>query len=283
MGAGIEGAGTAGAGTAGTRIVGAGIAGARIAALLGALLICGCPPSAAEGAQSAKLHVGLDPARPGAGTTMSFAFTIAAPGGALPAALTRLDVRLPPGMGVDTSGLATCTSAALAHGPRGCSRNARVGAGSVKVQVPLGNVVRPETAALTVFNGPRKGGRTTLVFYAAGRVPIATQLVFVGVIVPGPQGDAIEAAIPLIPTLPNTPDAALTAMTSTLGTRLMTYHRTVGHRRVRFTPKGATLPGRCPAGGFVFSAGFRFNDGSTATAASTVACPRGQGRRQKTG
>ncbi len=268
MGARIEGAGTAGA-----RIVGARIVGAKIAALLGALLICGRSAGAAEGAQSAKLHVGLDPERLGAGTTMSFGFTIAAPGGALPPALTLLDVRLPPGMGVDTNGLATCASSALAHGPRGCSRNAQVGTGSVKVQVPLGNVIRPEIAALTVFNGPRKGGRTTLLFYAAGRLPIATQIVFAGVIVPGPLGQTIEATIPLIPTLPNTPDAALTAMTSTLGTRQMTYYRTVGHRRVRFTPKGATLPGRCPAGGFLFSAGFRFNDGSSATAASTVACP----------
>jgi hypothetical protein len=259
------------------------MAGAKIAALLGALLLCGCSAPAAEGAQSATLHVGLDPERPGAGTTMSFAFTIAAPGGALPAALTRLDVRLPPGMGVDTSGLATCTSAALAHGPRGCSHDARVGTGSVTVRVPLGNVVRPEIAALTVFNGPRKGGRTTLLFYAAGRLPIATQIVFAGVIVPGPLGQTIEAAIPLIPTLPDTPDAALTAMTSTLGTRRMTYYRTAGGRRVRFTPKGATLPGRCPAGGFVFSAGFRFNDGSTATAASTVACAGRQGHRRKAG
>jgi hypothetical protein len=39
-------------------------------------------------------------------------------------------------------------------------------------------------------------------------------------------------------------------------------------------PKGATLPARCPAGGFPFSATFGFNDGSTAGAANTVACSR---------
>ena len=58
--------------------------------------------------------------RIGASTTIAFAFQITAPGGALPAALTLLDVRLPPGMGVDTSGLATCTPSSLAHGPQGC-------------------------------------------------------------------------------------------------------------------------------------------------------------------
>jgi hypothetical protein len=248
---------------------------ARLGALLGALVICACSAGASQAAQSAKLQVSLSPERLGASTTISFAFQITAPGNALPAALTLLDVRLPPGMGVDTSGLQTCSRAPLlAHGPRGCSPGAQVGSGSVYVKVPLGNVIRPETAALTVFNGPRRGGHTSLVFYAAGRVPIATQLIFSGVIVPGPSGESIEAAIPLIPTLPEAPDAAIVAMRSTLGTRRLIYYRTVGHRRVRFTPKGATLPARCPAGGFPFSADFRFNDATTATAAATVPCRR---------
>jgi len=176
-------------------------------------------------------------------------------------------------MGVDTSGLATCAPSALAHGPQGCSRNSQVGSGSVDVKVPLGNVIRPEIAALTVFNGPRRGGHTSLLFYAIGRLPIATQLIFPGLIVPGPAGESIEAAIPLIPTLPEAPDAAIVAMSSTLGTRQLAYYRTVGHRRVRFTPKGATVPARCPAGGFPFSAAFGFNDATTATAAATMPCP----------
>jgi hypothetical protein len=176
------------------------------------------------------------------------------------------------GMGIDTKGLETCTRKALARGPRGCSTSSQVGTGSVLVRVPLGEVIRPERAALTVFNGPREGRDATLLFYAAGRLPIATQLVFTGVIVPGPLGPSIKAAIPLIPTLPEAPDASIVELTSTLGTREHAYYRTVGRRRVRFTPKGATLPPRCPPGGFPFSAGFDF-DGAGATAASTtVAC-----------
>src|SRR5665811_5219 len=207
----------------------AGLAG--IAAVTGALTMFACSPGAAQATQSAKLQVSLSPDRLGASTTIAFAFQITAPGHALPAALTLLDVRLPPGMGVDTSGLATCTPSALAHGPQGCSRNSQVGSGSVDVKVPLGNVTRPEIAALTVFNGRRKGGHNTLLFYAIGRLPIATQLVFTGVIVPGPSGESIEAAIPLIPTLPEAPDAAIVAMSSTIGTRAHAYYRTVGHRR----------------------------------------------------
>jgi len=244
----------------------------RIGVLAGALLICASLAGSADAAQSAKLQVSLNPKRLGASTTLAFGFQIEAPGGALPAALTQLDVRLPAGMGVDTSGLATCTEAKLEHDPQACSSNARVGTGSVKVQVPLGNVTRPEIAKLTVFNGPRKGGRTTLLFDAIGKLPIATQLIFPGVIVPGPQGESIEATIPLIPTLPNTPDAAIVEMTATLGTRSQSYFRTVGGRRMRFTPKGATLPGSCPAGGWPFSATFGFGDGTSASAAAAVGC-----------
>jgi hypothetical protein len=250
----------------GTRVAG-------LTVLAGALLICAGSPTTAHAAQSARLQVSLSPKRPGASTTLAFGFQIEDPEGALPPALTRLDVRLPAGMGVDTSGLATCTEAKLEHGPKSCSIGARVGTGSVKVQVPLGNVTRPEIAALTVFNGPRKGGRTTLVFDAIGKLPIATVFVFTGVIVPGPQGDSIEATIPLIPTLPNTPDAAIVEMKASLGTRSQAYYRTVGGRRVRFTPKGATLPPSCPAGGWPFAATFGFNDGTSASAASTVGCP----------
>jgi hypothetical protein len=246
----------------------------KAGALLGVLLTCACSADGAQAAENAKLHVGLRPERLGASTTLGFGFQIEAPEGALPAALTQLDVQLPAGMGVDTSGLATCTEAKLEkHGPQACSRNATVGTGSVRVQVPLGTVIRPEIAKLTVFNGPRNGGDTTLVFDAIGKLPIATQFVFTGVIVPGPQGDSMQATIPLIPVLPNTPDGAIVEMTASLGTRSQTYFRTVKGRRVRFDPKGATLPASCPAGGFPFSATFGFNDGSTVGAASSVGCP----------
>jgi len=246
---------------------------AGVGALVGALLICACLTGSAEAAQSAKLQVSLSPKRSGASTTLGFGFQIEAPEGAFPTALTQLDVRLPAGMGVNTAGLATCSEAKLEHGSQSCPTGARVGTGRVKVELLLGTVRRPEIAALTVFNGPRMGGHTTLVFDAIGKLPIATQFVFTGVIVPGPRGDSIEATIPLIPVLPNTPDGAIVEMSATLGTRSQTYYRTVGGRRVRFDPKGATLPASCPAGGFPFSATFGFDDGSSASAVSTVGCP----------
>jgi hypothetical protein len=246
----------------------------RIAALLMSVVaLCACSTVDAQALTTAELHVGVRPERLGAGTTMTFGFQIASAGQALPAALTRLDVQLPAGMGIDTLGLSRCSRAPLiAHGANACSVNARVGSGSVYVMVPLGDVIRPELANLTVFNGPRSEGHETLLFYAVGRVPIATRLVFTGVIVPSPLGWSIQARIPLIPTLPESPDAAIVRMTSTLGTRGRIYYRTVAGRRVRFTPKGATLPGSCPPDGFPFSAKFQFNDTTSATATTTVAC-----------
>jgi len=109
------------------------------------LTACACMPVAAQAAQTARLQVSLSPDCPGASTTIAFAFQITAPNHALPAALTVLDVRLPPAMGVDTSGLATCTRAALAHGPQGCSPDARVGSGSVDVRShdSINDVVQP--------------------------------------------------------------------------------------------------------------------------------------------
>jgi hypothetical protein len=244
-------------------------AAAAVAVLVGFSALSGT----AYAAPTAKLRVGLSPNRLGSSTTMTFGFTISEPGGALPPALTVLTVQMPPGMAVNTTGLSTCSRGALAHGPQGCPKNSRVGHGSVLVRVPLGEVIRPERAALTVFNAPAQGGRTAVLFYAAGKLPIATQLIFPGVIITGPSGPKIEAKIPLIPTLPESPDGSIVEMTSTLGTREQTYFHKVKGREKRFTPKGATVPSRC-SGEFAFGASFAFNDGSEASAAATVACPK---------
>lgn len=249
--------------------------------LLVALSLCTVAVSApaAVGVEAtpptASLRVAVSPERLGGSTTISFGFTIASNGRTLPPALTVLEVALPAGMGVDLSGIQPCAkNALLARGRSGCTANSQVGAGSVVVRVPLGNVTRTEKAVLTVFDGPRQSGHTTLLFYALGSLPIATRLVFPGVILSGARGPRIEAAIPLIPTLPEAPDAAIVAMNSTIGTRQRSYYRMVGRRRERIAPKGATLPVGCPAGGLPFAASFAFSDGATTTAAANVMCSR---------
>jgi hypothetical protein len=247
---------------------------ARVVAMSLALLLA-CLGGVAQAEPLAALHVSLSPKRLGASTTMFFSFSIRDSAGGLPPALTVLDVRLPPGMTVNTAGLAACTPRQIARGPGQCPANSRVGGGTVRVEVPLGNVVRPETAVLSVFNSEVQGGRHTLLFYAKGRLPIATQLIFTGVMIPSMEGLTIEAGIPLIPTLPESPDAAIVEMSSTLGTLQFAYYRGVGRKRIRFHPSGSVLPGSCPTGGMPFTGGFRFNDTSMASAQITVACPGG--------
>lgn len=236
--------------------------------------ICACLAGMANAAPTATLRVSLSPERLGGSTTIKFGFTIAEAGGALPPAVNVLKVQMPAGMAIDTAGLKTCAKRALALGPKGCSSSSQVGTGSVLVRVPLGESILPERAALTVFNGPRQGTRPTLIFYAAGRLPIATQLIFTGVITSSARGPLIRAAIPPIPTLPQAPDASIVELTSTLGTRQHAYFRTVGRRQVRFTPKGATLPPSCLAGGLPFFARFQFAGAGSISAATTVGCPR---------
>lgn len=234
------------------------------------------PFALAEGAgpaaERAKLSVGLQPDRAGKGTDIRFAFRIAAADGGLPSALTKLDVQLPKGTGIDTRGIATCKRGkALARGASACSRDAIVGGGAVLVQVPLGEVVRRERAKLTVFHGTRVHGHDSLLFFAVGKVPIATRLAFSGVIVRGAKGPRIEASIPLIPTLPEQPDAAIVKLTSKIGTLGRSYHRVIHGRRTPFTPGGVTLPRRCPRA-LAFSASFAFVDGGSAAAGAKARC-----------
>jgi len=259
--------------------------GVRRAGVLSALLAASAllasfaaltPSALAEGAgpvaERARLDVGLRPDRAGKGSEIRFAFQIAAAGGALPAALTKLDVQLPKGTGIDTAGIATCKRGRVLHrGVSACSKDAVVGGGSVLVRVPLGEVTRRERAKLTVFHGTSLHGRDSLLFFAVGKVPIATRLAFSGVIVPSAHGPLIEASIPLIPTLPEQPDAAIVGLTSKIGTLGRSYERMSHGRRVPFTPGGVTLPRRCRRV-LRFRASFTFVDGGTASAGATARC-----------
>lgn len=239
--------------------------------LSGALALLGA--TTALGAPHASLRVGLVPDRPGAGTTLAFSFAISAGAGGVPPALTGLRVGLPPGLGIDTAGVASCDGARLRRGA-GCSAEAQVGQGAVRVMMPLGEAVRSERARLTVYKGSAAHGDQTLLFDAIGRAPIATRLVFAATIRPeGARGTSIEANIPLEPTLPNSPDAAIVSLSSTLGTLGRAYRRAQGGSALP-PPKGITLPRSCRAGALAFTASFSFQDGSAATAAASAACGR---------
>jgi hypothetical protein len=216
------------------------------------------------------LTVRLDPDHARASTTIHFAFHITPAEGDLPPALTKLVVRLPPHVGIDTSGLAVCRSARAleAHGARACSPYAQVGSGVVDVRMPLGEEVRLERATLTVFNGASH----SLLFLAVGRVPIATRQVFPAVIQQSHGAARIDATIPIIRSLPNSPDGAIVSMSSSIGTLSRRYYRSTGGHRVLIHPRGVTLPSACPPAGLPFAASFVFAEGPPARASSVAAC-----------
>lgn len=240
---------------------------------------CACLPGVCFASETAKLDVKLTPERLGAGTTIVFGFRIAASSGGVPSPLTEMDLRYPAGLRVATSelGVENCPPATLeARGPKGCPPDSKMGYGSAVVEVPFGSELIRETASITTFMAPVQEEQISLLFYAGGETPILAQLVFPAVLAPAPapSGGSLNTDLPLVPTLPQAPDAAVVQLSSTVGPLHLTYYERVRGRTVRYTPKGIVLPKSCPHGGFPFLADFSFQDGTKASAAAHVACPR---------
>jgi hypothetical protein len=100
-------------------------------------------------------------------------------------------------------------------------------------------------------------------------------LLFQGQLLPasGRFGATLHASIPLIPTWPEAPDASIVNLRTTLGPEGVTYYRNVHGHRKGFRPQGMAVPERCPRGGFPFQAKYRFQDGTSALARTSVPCP----------
>jgi hypothetical protein len=240
---------------------------------------CACLPGTCLASETAKLNVKLTPERLGAGTTIVFAFKIAARGGGVPSPLTEMDLRYPAGLRVATSelGIENCTPTTLeTRGPNGCPPDSKMGYGSAVVEVPFGAELIRETASITTFMAPVQNEQISVLFYAAGKTPILAQLVFPAVLAqaPTPSGGSLNTELPLIPTLPRAPDAAVVQLNATIGPTHLTYYERVHGETVAYTPKGIALPRHCPRGGFPFIADFSFQDATKASATAHVACPR---------
>jgi hypothetical protein len=249
--------------------------------LLAALaLLCGaCLPPAAGAAQIVRLSAALTPERLGAGTTISFGFTVKTTTGEVPSPLVGVDLLYPANLGLATSGLglATCDAAILeALGPPGCPSQSQMGYGSGLVEVPFGPRILQEPATTKVFMAHIRNGDLSLIFYASGEEPVNAQIIFPGLVLPAPNpyGGELATTIPLVPTLPGAPDAAVVKLSTTIGPAHLTYYEVVHGRYLPYHPKGIVLPRICPRGGFKFAAHFTFQDGTQASARTTVPCPR---------
>jgi hypothetical protein len=242
-------------------------------------------------AQSASLVASFRPEKLGAPTTISVAFRIISSPPSSQTPIRSVSLELPSEMGIATSGLGleNCLVSRLeALGTKGCPADSLMGRGTATAEIPIAGEVIVESARVEVFSAPVQSGRLALLVYASAESPVFAQLVFPAIVVPAapPYSEGIETSVPLVPSLPGAPDVAVTRFQMALGTTSrgpghFSYYRSVHGRRVPYAPRGLLLPSRCPKGGFPFAAHFGFEDRSTATAHTTVACPRGARRGER--
>ena len=254
---------------------------ARLATVVIAVVAC-WPPSATA-AQSVGLRAAFHPDMPGHSTTIELEVRVYGSGGAPPLPVTSFDLRLPVGMGLasTTLGQANCEPAALIDsGLSGCSANARLGFGSASALVPAGTEDVRAVASLDAVMGPATENRVEVLWYVQADRPVFAQLVLPSVVEEAgpPYGEELAVTVPLVQAWPEGPDLALETFDSSLGPAGLTYHRRVAGHTIAFQPRGIRIPPACPAGGYRFAVVLSFQDGTQATGAYNVPCPRMPGR-----
>jgi hypothetical protein len=246
---------------------------------LSAMIVAGLAPTGAQAlAEHASLHASFSPDRLGAPTTIAFAFALSTAEGAAPPPLSAIDLQMPGGMNYTTTtlGLALCQPAALlARGIAGCPANSRLGYGSADVEVPFGTGAGHEVPEIQAVAGPSRTGNLNVLFYANGLYPVSAQLTFSAEVLPdtGRFGSQLAVSVPLVTSVPGGADVSIVRVQASIGPNHLTYYKHVHGHLVAFTPRGVSVPERCPRGGFPFLAAFTFQDGSATTAQTTVPCP----------
>ena len=256
------------------------------ALIAAAVLLLACASSLGAGtavaagvSEQASLHASFSPDRLGVSTTIGFGFHVQTVTGLAPLPMTSVSLHMPAGMNytLTTLGLAICHPAVLqAKGVAGCPPNSRLGSGNAFVEVPFGTGSGQEIPEIQAVSGPpTAGGNMVVLFYANGQSPVAAQLVFEGEVLPdsGAFGSQLATTVPLIPSVPDGPDVSIVNVNATIGPSGLTYYKHVHGHLQPFHPLGIGVPEHCPRSGFPFSASFTFQDGSQASAATTVPCP----------
>lgn len=247
--------------------------------LLQAVVLCACLPAGAHAASSAQLRAAFIPDRLQARTTLAFSFSFSAPPGGVPPPLTQIELRYPDNLGILISqlGIDVCTAAGLeASGPGGCPPNSVMGYGVVNTEVELGTSVVAEKAPITIFRAPTNDGKLGLLFYAEGKHPVVTDIVFSGVLLAAsePFGGKVSIGVPLVSTLPGAPYVSVVELHATIGPSKVTYYERQGGATFAYKPTGILLPSTCPKGGFPFAAAFSFSNKSHARARAYASCPQ---------
>jgi hypothetical protein len=190
----------------------------------------------------------------GAGTAFESTFTIEGsgygatpqnPSGGVPP-LAQVNVFLPAGAKIDSSGFGTCTESVLKNtGPSGCNANSVASPkGSALGEVTFGSERVPEEATLQGFFAPGKG----LLFYVDGSSPVSLEFVSAGTITnsgPAPYGYEVKTLVPAIATVPGAPLASARKINVKVGAAIKKGKKLISY---------GTMPTKCPAGGYPLKA-----------------------------
>ncbi len=240
------------------------------------LTICAIGPTELSVATSL-LHVNLSPKQLGHETTITFNVQIPATPGQPASPLTQIHLGYPSDLGVAVSGLgiADCSQARLEFfGAETCPAESRMGQGTAIAEIQIERELIKERAPVAIFRTREREGHLAFLFAAEGWNPVAAQITFTGVLLPGAtrQEESIRIDVPLVEGLPGGPDIAVTELQASLGPRSLTYYEHIHGKLVPYHPRGILLPNQCPKSGFVFRARFSFLNGRTASAKSLVRC-----------
>ncbi len=159
--------------------------------------------------------------------------------GGFPPPLIHVNVYLPAGVKLHTTGFPTCPPSELepsGKGPKGCPKGSAAGpVGSVQGDVAFGKEVVPETATIESFYAPGGG----LTFFTFGHEPVLLEILSKGHFV-GSSGEfskKFEGTVPLVETVPGAQDASVSFIKVKTGS---------AYKKGKKVTYYGTMPTSCP-------------------------------------
>jgi len=154
-----------------------------------------------------------------------------------------VNVFLPKGTKLHTTGFPTCSKATLEQfGPIKCPKGSAAGPiGTVLGYVTFGGERVEEKAELSSFYSPGGG----LEFFTDGHSPVSLEILSTGHYVnlggAGGYGPELKTKVPLVASVPGAPYASVKSITVKVGSAFKSHGKTTYYGRV---------PTKCPKGGF---------------------------------
>ncbi len=205
----------------------------------------------------------------GAGTALETEFLISGTEyGGGPPPLREVKFFAPAGSKLHTQGFTTCSATTLEHsGPGACSKKSYASPlGEANGYVSFGTERVHEKVTVQGFFV--SGG---LAFYANGNSPVSIEIVSKGSVTYSGGAPVFTAEVPLIPSVPGALDASATQIKVKVGAAYKKGKKLISY---------ATVPKKCPKGGFPVRAELKFGAGEspaewvTSMASYKAPCPK---------